>query len=254
MYIIKPLPFKTKLNLAMASAQLRKLMVAEKYFTDFDLSFFVDIDEDVLRLATKIAPGVKVLKIAGPLFDVQIGQTLDDVLMPFRFLHTLKLSHTHTVLNLDFLSLAPCTLRHLQLDFLHMLPAIEFVRYVPAVASHLTVLEMRKNVQLTKYDLVNILQWFKALEVLDICATEYLTPGTCQTIARYCNNLEKFFFSLDYRPSDCKAWIALLGMDIEHMEFTPEVYKSLNIFYMIEPAIENGEDFDVIDDEWIDNI
>lgn len=71
-------------------------MVAEKYFTDFDLSFFVGIDEDVLQLATKIAPGVKVLKIAGPLFDVQIGQTLDDVLMPFRFLHTLKLSHTHS--------------------------------------------------------------------------------------------------------------------------------------------------------------
>ena len=223
--------------------------MGEKYFKDFDLSFFLSIDDDVLQLVDQISPSIKLLKIAGPLFDLQLGQTMDDVVMAFRFLTTLKLSHTSVVLSLDFLSLAPCTLRHLQLDFLHMLPAIEFVRYVPAVASHLTVLEIRRNPQLTKYDLVNIVQWFNVLEVLDICGIDYLTLGTCATIARYCYNLEKFFFSLDYRPSDCKAWKALLGMDIEHMEFTSEVYKSLNVFYMIEDAIDNGENYDVIDDE-----
>ena len=247
--VIKELPFKTKLNLGMASAHLRKLMAAEKQFQNFDLSFFTTINDDVLEFIEVITPAIKTLKIAGPLFDLEFCQTLYDVVTPFRFLTALKLSHTCVVLSLDFLAIAPVTLRHLQLDYLNMLPTIEFVHYVPVVANHLTVLEMRNNPQLTKYDLVNILQRFNVLEVLDICDSEYLTAGTCGTIACYCYNLDKFYFSMDFRPSDCKAWIQLLGMDFEHLEFTDEVYSRLTHYYKIEQQIDNGENYDFLDSE-----
>ena len=238
--IPKELPFRSKLNLAMSCQQLRNLMAAEKFFESFDLSFFHDISEEVLELVECISPSVKMLTIAGPQFDLYFGQTLYQVIMPFRFVNTLRLSHTCVVLSLDFLSMAPVTLRHLQLDFLHMLPAIEFICYVPFVARQLRVLELTNNPQLTKYDLVQILQHFSVLEELNICNTEYITPGTCGTIAQYCYNLECFYFSLDFRVSDTRAWTALLGIDLEHLDFTPEVYRNLNTFYELEKDMDEG--------------
>ena len=222
-------------------------MVQEKYFESFDLSFFTELSEEVLELVDDISPAIKFVKITGPNFDKGLGQTFDDVIMPFCFLTMLILSHTHVVLSLDFLSLAPLTLKNLQLDFLHMLPAIEFVCYVPILCNQLTTLHLTNNPQLTKYDLVNILQHFAKLEELNICQTEYLTLGTCETIARYCYNLQRYYFNISFSIGKTREWVALLGIDLEHMHFTPDVYRALKLYYDLEQDLDDGHNFDELD-------
>ena len=45
-----------------------------------------------------------------------------------------------------------------------------------------------------------------------------------------------------------KTWITLLGIELEHVEFTEEVNKKLQSYYEIENYYENGHNFDEVDD------
>ena len=49
----------------------------------------------------------------------------------------------------------------------HMLPASDFVRYIPVLSNKLMFLIMTNNPQLTKYDLINIVQWCAKLDTRD---------------------------------------------------------------------------------------
>ena len=79
--------------------------------------------------------------------------------------------------------------------------------------------------------------------------SEYLTPGTCETIARYCYNLEKFFFSLNFHTHDTKAWVNLLGINLQHIEFSPTVQGQLATYLMLDIANERYEFLSDSDDE-----
>ena len=77
--------------------------------------------------------------------------------------------------------------------------------------------------------------------MLNIVDSEYLTPGTVDTISRYCYNLEEFYFSMYFRVRDLKAWIDLLGRDLQHVVFTEDVNRNLETYYKIEGYYEDIE-------------
>ena len=244
--ILENVPFTTKVNLALASKKLRSLMVKEKFFTLFDFSRITWVEEDLLDLIRDICTSVREFKLVGDYLELSFGQTFSDIIMPFRFLTAISLQRCPSVLSLDFLSLAPLTLHKLELNFVHMLPASEFVCYVPVVANQLTCLIMRNNLQLTKYDLVNIVKRFAKLECLDICDSDYITPGTTDTISRYCYNLEKFYFTMDFQVRDTLAWIDLLARELEHVEFTDRVNAQLQNYFQLEHNMEEGWNYEEV--------
>ena len=249
MKILKEVPFLERIHLAMISMEMRRLMYQEKSLKDFDLSPFCIIEDDFISMIDQMCPTIKHVKLQGNNLDLWINQTIGDIILPFRFLHSLTLSRCPAVDTLKFLWQAPITLKQLVLDFLFV-PADEFVRHVPVLSNQLTALSMTSNPQLTKFDLVGILQCFWKLEELNIVDSEYLTPGTCDTISRYCYNLEKFYFSLDFRLSDMRAWIGLLGIDLVHIEFTEVVKSNLKSYMEIEEYYQRQDDgYEFIDSD-----
>ena len=94
---------------------------------------------------------------------------------------SLSLSQTLVFQDLNWLVYLPSTVSILQLDSLTM-PAMQFIRNIPPLSGQIVKLALTGNPQLTKYDLVNILQHFYQLEGLDIRHSEYLTAGTVGTI------------------------------------------------------------------------
>ena len=92
---------------------------------------------------------------------------------------------------------------------LYLVPADEFVKCIPLLKNMLDALSITDTVQLTKYDLITILQGFWKLDHLNLRNTEYLTPGTRSTITTYCSNLDTFYFTMDFKVRDCRAWTAL---------------------------------------------
>ena len=121
---------------------------------------------------------------------------------------------------------------------LYLVPAHEFVKCIPLLKNMLDALSITDTVQLTKYDLITVLQGFWKLHYLDVRKTEYLTPGTCSMITTYCRNLETFYFTLDFKVQDCRAWTGLLGMDLEHIEFNAEIYEHLETYYKMECQLD----------------
>ena len=184
---------------------MSNLMLQHKCFKYFDLSDFCRVDEDLLQFIDKMCPTIKHLNLQGSFLDLWIGQSIGDVITPFRFLSSLRLSACSIVTTLDFLWFVSLTLKDLRLDFLHMCPADDFVKYVPVLSNQLTTLYVTRNYQMTKFDLVPMLQRFWKLEELNISHTDYITPGTCATVARYCYNLQKFYFTTSFKILDCKA-------------------------------------------------
>ena len=229
----------------MSCSCLNNLMFKQKYFKYFDLSDFCFIDEEFVEFIDCMSPTIRHLNLQGSMLELWVNQSISDVISPFRFLSSLRLSTVSCVTTLDFLWFAPITLKDLRLDFLHMCPAQDFVQYVPILSNQLTTLYVTHNYHLTKYDIVPMLQRFNKLEVLYISDSDYITPGTCETIARYCYNLDKFYFTMNFRMRDCKAWIELLGMDLEHLEFSADVNSHLETYYYVENVYEcHGWDFD----------
>ena len=244
--ILQKVPFTTKLNLALASRKLRSLMVKEKFFTQFDFSKITWVEDDLLHLIHDICTSVREFKLVGDYLQLSFRQTFSDIITPFRFVTVISLQRCPSVLSLDFLSLALLTLRKLELNFVHMLPASEFLQYVPVVANQLMCLIMQNNPQLTKYDLVNIVKRFVKLECLDICDSDYITPGTADTISCYCYNLEKFYFTMDFQVCDTSAWIDLLAHELEHVEFTEKVNAQLQNYFELEHNMEEGWNYDEV--------
>ena len=225
-------------------------MYQEKSFKVFDLSHFCWVEDEVIQFIDKMAPTIKHVNLQGSIIDLWPDQIIDDIITLFRFMKSLRLSSCPIVDSLEFLSIAPLTLRDVELDALYLVPSDHFAKYVPYLSSHVTTLYVTRNPQLTKYDLVPMLQKFGQLEVLNITDSDYITPGTCTTVACYCYNLEKFFFSIDFRTHDTKAWVELLGMDLEHVEFSPTVNSQLETYYMLEKIYDcEGRVFDSDDSE-----
>ena len=134
-----------------------------------------------------------------------------------------------------------------------MVPADEIVRFLPYLSDQLDILHITGMIQLTKYDLVAVLQHFHKLHTLDICDTEYITPGTCVTIARYCINLLEFYFTMEFKMRDCRAWIGLLGLDLQHIVFTELVNECLEKYYLMERDMdENGNTIYEDSEDWPD--
>ena len=219
----------------------------------FDLSDYTLLDEDFLEFVDKMCPTIKHLKIEGTMLTLFFGQRFEDIVLPFRFLTSLRLSKCSIVDDMQFLIYMPFTLKSLDLDRLFNVPADEIVRHLPILSDQLEILRITGLVQLTKYDLVNVLQHFQKLHILDICCTEYITPGTCDTIARYCFNLLEFYSTMDFRVRDCRAWIGLLGMDLQHVTFTELVNERLEAYYVMEHDMdENGNIMYDDSDGWPD--
>ena len=154
----------------------------------FDLSDYTLLDEDFLAFIDEMCPTIKHLKIEGTMLDFFFGQKFEDVVCPFRFLTSLRLSKCCIVDDMQFVTYMPFTLKSLDLDRLFNVPADKIVKKIPILSDQLEILKLTGLVQLTKYDLVATLQHFHKLHTLDICNTEYITSGTCDTIARYCVN------------------------------------------------------------------
>ena len=236
--ILKEIPLHDKIKLATVSQKMFILMYQEKSFKFCDLSDFCWVDDDVIHFIDQMCPRIKHLNCQGDTIDLMPNQIFDDIVSPFRFLSSLRLSSCSIIDSLEFLTMAPLTLKAVELDALYLVPAAHFVKYVLYLSKQLTTLYVTRNPQLTKYDLVPMLQKFSQLEILNITDSEYITPGTCEAITRYCYNLEKFFFSLNFRMRDTHAWIGLLGIDLVHIEFSPTVNSQLQTYYMLEKVYE----------------
>ena len=208
--ILIDVPFQERVTLAMISKRFRKIVYKQQGLENFDLSNFTLLDEDFLSLVDYMCPTIKHLKLEGTMLNLYFGQLFDDVISPFRFLTSLRLSKCTIVSDLQFVMYLSFMLKTLDLDRLFLVPADDFVRFVPILSNQLNTLRITGMVQLTKYDLVATLQRFHKLECLDICHTEYITSGTCVTIARYCYNLLEFYFTMEFKMRDCRAWTGLL--------------------------------------------
>ena len=228
--VLKDVPFLEKVHFALISMQITALLYREKAFKHFNLSPFCIIEDDFITMLDQMSPTIKLVTLKGDNLDLWINQTIGDIITPFRFMTTLRLSRCPAVDTLQFLWQVPLTLKELELDFLSV-PTHDFVQYVPVLSN-----------QLTKYDLVNILQGFWKLDELNIVDSEFLTPSICETIYRYCYNLQKFYFSMNFRMSDMRAWIGLLGMDMEHVEFTEVENGQLETYLEIEAYYERQDD------------
>ena len=250
--IVRQLSFKENYNLCKLSSKLRKVIYAEKCLEQFDLSKFCLFAEDDVEVVEDLCPTIKHLTLKGDILNLQLFQRFEDIVAPFRFLRSLTLSKCPVVNTLEFVWFLPFTLRALHLDRLYLVPPDDFVKFVLMLKNILDGLSIAHMVQLTKYDLVNILKGFWKLDYLDLRHTEYLTLGTSGIIATYCYNLDTFYFTLDFKVKDCRAWTGLLGMDLEHITFTPEVYELLTTYYKIECQLdERGyASWDEDSEEW----
>ena len=231
---------------------MRNLMNQEGMLKKFDLSSLFFVDDDLIEMIGKVCSGIHSLHLQGNHLSLFFGQQISDIIMPFKFITSLSLSKCCEVYTLEFLRQAPSTLNKLELDCL-FISAQEFVQFVPAVSNQLTNLSITNNAQLSKYDLVNILQWFSKLRELNIVNTKHLTPGTCATIAQYCSNLEVFFFSLNFQLRDFRIWIDLLDGDLSHIEFSAECKRNLQSYYEIAQYYQNGQNMDALFDELNDD-
>ena len=176
---------------------MRRVLYQEKTFKNFDLSDMFLVDDDFISMIDQMCPTIKCLTLRGDNLETWAFQCFADIILPFRFLHELHLTRAPVVESFKFLWQSPITLTVLTLDSLYV-SADQFVQFVPVLSNQLTSLSMASNPQLTKYDLVQILQKFWKLDTLNIVDSEYLTPGTCETIARYCYNLEKFLLHAQF--------------------------------------------------------
>ena len=226
---------------------MRVLMYKERTLQNFDLSLLYHVDDDFVHLINQMCPTIQSFNLQGNKLDLSINQSFSDVIAPFKFITSLRLSQCAAVDTLEFLLQAPLTLKNLELDAL-LIPAREFTEFVPVLKNQLVHLSITRNPQLTKYDLVNILQWFWKLTELNIVRTNYLTPGTCATISQFCYNLETFFFSQTFQMTDRRAWIELLGQDLQHLAITDECNRCLQRYHEIEQYYANGENYDELDD------
>ena len=176
-------------------------MYKEKGLKFFDLSNYTVLDEDFLSFIDEMCPTIKHRKLEGTFLDLFFFQKFEDIVCPFRFLTSLRLSKCSIVDDMQFLIYLPFTLK--SLDFVRLLnvPTDEFVRRLPILSDQLDILWLTGWVQLTKYDLVAILQCFHKLHTLNICDSEYITPGTCATIGWYCFNLLEFYFTINFQST-----------------------------------------------------
>ena len=165
-----------------------------------------------------------------------------DVLSPMCNLHTFALSRSSVPTTLRFLTLLPPTLRVLQLDCL-LFPAKEFIEFLPPLGSRLDKLALTSNDQLTKYDLVTILQHFGNLDTLDIRLTDFVCPGTVETILTYCPKL-LVFFSCDFRVRDARQWVEIADLNFRHVTYDDQFYKELVVH---RETLEYDDEYGVID-------
>ena len=186
--VLREVPFLSQVKFALAYPGIRPCLYKDKSFQNFDLSEFCVIDEDMIALIDQMCPTIKSVTLHGNFLDKWYDQSISDILLPFRFITSLLLSRSPAAESLQFLWQAPIMLKVLELDSLSV-PADDFVKYVPVLCNQLTSLAMPNNPQLTKYDLVQILQKFWKLDTLNIVNSEFLTPGTCATISHYCYTL-----------------------------------------------------------------
>ena len=242
---------KQRVDLALISKRFRQILYKEKGLEYFDLSNNTLIEEELLSLIDEMCPTMKHLKIEGNMLALYFGQHFEDIICPFRFLTSLRLSKSCIVDDMQFVLYLPFTLKSLDLDRLFQVPSDDIVRFLPYLSDQLDILCLTGMVQLTKYDLVAVLQHFHKLHTLDICDTDYITPGTCATIARYCFNLLEFYFTMEFRMRDCCAWIGLLGLDLQHVVFTELVNDHLKAYYRMEHDMdENGNAIYEDSEDW----
>ena len=245
--VLQEVSFKDKLSLAIAAPAMCVVMYKERTLQNFDMSPLYHVDDDLINLINQMCPTIQSFNLQGNNLDLSLNQRFSDILLPFKFITSLRLSQCAAVDTLEFLLQAPHTLKILELDSL-FIPACEFTKFLPALSNQLVHLSITRNPQLKKYDLVNILQWFWKLTELNIVRTDYLTPGTCATISQFCYNLETFFFSQTFQMTDRKAWIDVLGQDLQHIAITDECNKCLQRYREIEQYYANGENYDELDD------
>ena len=167
---------------------------------------------------------VKVFVLQG--FDLWLWppqQSIVDIFSPLTNMTSLVMSRTDLPPSLRFLRLMPPTLVNLQLDNL-LFPPCNFITYLPHLKNQLDKLSLTNNLQLTCYHLVAILQHFWKLDTLAIRNSEFIRAGTCGTILTHCYNLQTFMFSLQFKIHDGRAWIDLVELDFQHVEFDQVVY------------------------------
>ena len=233
------------------SRRFKKILYKEKGLQQFDMSNYTTIDEDMLSLINEMCPTIKHVKLEGTLLTLWFGQQFEDIICPFRFLTSLRLSKCSIICDMQFVMYLPFTLKSLDLDRLNVVPADEIVRFLPYLCDQLDILWLTGMLQPAKYDLVAILQHFHKLHTLDICDTEYITPGTCATIVRYCINLLEFYFTMEFKMRDCWAWTGLLGLDLQHIVFTEKVNECLESYFLMECDMdENGDAIYEDSEDW----
>ena len=198
-------------------------------FSEFHASEFKKLSKNDMAVLRVHCSYIKCFALKGDdMWLWAVCKSFVDVIALMVNLHTLALSRTTVPATLCFLTILPQTLRVLQLDCL-LFPAKEFIDYLPPLGARLDKLSLRGNDQLTKYDLVTILQHFSNLDTLDIFNSDFVHPGTVEAILNYCPKLLVFLFSTDFRVRDARLWVQIADLNFQHVMYDDQFYEELNV-------------------------
>ena len=213
-------------------------------FKEFNASEFKELSQDDMAVIRTYGSKIKTFALKGDdMWLWVVRRSFWDVLAPMVNLHTLALSRTTCPATLRFLTLLPQTLRVLQLDCL-LYPAQEFIQFLPPLGPRLDKLALTGQDQLTRFDLVTILQHFSNLDTLDIRVSDYIRPGTAEAILNYCPKLLLFLFTTDFRVRDARAWVEVADLNFRHVTYDEQFYKELVVH---RETLEYSDEYGVIE-------
>ena len=229
------------LNVAQTSYQMFQALHLSDSLKFFNASEFEELSAKEMAIIRLNGQHVTEFMLKGDdMWFWAVTNSFADVIAPFVNLTTFALSRSTVPVSLRFLRILPNTLRVLQLDCL-LFPAQEFITYMPPLGQHVTTLALTGNDQLTRYDLVNILQHYQQLEALDIRISDFIRSGTAESILRYCPLLHIFLFTTEFRVSEARAWVQLADENFGHVIYDKAFYEELIVHReTLEYDDENG--------------
>ena len=221
-YLTQPVD---RINLASACRHMRdavhvsatmKVFDASKLLSSRDFDVYIDTLE-------QIGHDITTFRVARNFnFMWRLTARVPDFCTLMPNLHTIELSNVSTIMDLRFLKDLP-RLKSITLESITV-DAKEFTDMLPPFADQLESLSIPRNINLSVYDIVQIVQSMSKLKFLDISESGFIRVGTAQTILTYCKDLTTLWCSPDFWLDDAVAWCETVQLDFHHIIYSTAVY------------------------------